>query len=64
MTNRVYLDVKYTGDTELGLNWAGTVEIENAYDWNGFAQRLGAQAPRWEVQDINYYRSPQIPWQD
>jgi hexosaminidase len=118
--NHVYLDMKYTEDTNLGLNWAGTVEVKDAYDWNpgaylegveetnvlgieaplwtetvetpddieymafprlpavaelawspeatrdweDFAKRLGAQAPRWKIQKINYYRSPQIPWQD
>ncbi|MFD9705243.1 beta-N-acetylhexosaminidase [Lentzea sp. NPDC059081] len=118
--NRIYLDMKYTEETELGLKWAGHVEVEASYDWNpgayldgvteedvlgveaplwtetvassadieylafprltaaaelgwspqsthdwpGFARRLGAQAKRWEVQGINYYRSPQVPWQD
>ncbi|HEX7303297.1 beta-N-acetylhexosaminidase [Lentzea sp.] len=118
--NRVYLDMKYTEDTELGLKWAGVVEVRDSYDWDpgsylegvpedrvlgveaplwtetaetpadleflafprlpaaaelgwsprathdwdDFARRLGAQARRWKVQGINYYRSPQVPWQD
>ena len=31
-------------------------------DWDTFKVRLGAQGPRWTVQGINYYRSPQVPW--
>ena len=31
-------------------------------DWTEFRQRLAAQGPRWDVQDINYYQSTQVPW--
>jgi hexosaminidase len=31
-------------------------------DWTAFSKRLGAQAPRWKVQGINYYPSTQVPW--
>jgi hexosaminidase len=31
--------------------------------WEDFRRRLGAQAPRWSVLGINFYRSPKIPWQ-
>lgn len=31
--SRVYLDMKYTNDTELGLTWMGTNELEHAADW-------------------------------
>ena len=30
--------------------------------WEDFRLRLAAQAPRWHVLGINYYRSGQIPW--
>ena len=33
-----------------------------ARSWDGFRERLGAQAPRWSAMGVNYYRSPQIPW--
>ena len=33
-----------------------------ARDWESFRVRLAAQAPRWQILGINYYRSPQIPW--
>jgi N-acetyl-beta-hexosaminidase len=35
---------------------------QSARDWDTFKVRLGAQGPRWTVQGINYYRSPQVPW--
>lgn len=116
--SKVYLDMKYTPATELGLNWAGHVEVRDAYewdpsafipgvgeaqvagleaplwtetvtnvtaahflafprlpaiaelgwspaashDWESFRLRLAAQAPRWNLLGINYYRSPQVPW--
>ena len=33
-----------------------------ARDWENFRVRLAAQAPRWRILGINYYRSPQVPW--
>ncbi|MBW3655623.1 MAG: beta-N-acetylhexosaminidase, partial [Gemmatimonadetes bacterium] len=52
---RIYLDMKYTPRTELGLNWAGHVEVRDAYDWNpaafiagvGEEQIAGLEAPLW-----------------
>jgi len=118
--NRIYLDMKYAPGVppNLGLTWAGTVEVMRSYDWNpgthltgvtdnniigveaplwtetilnisdaefmafprlaGVAEigwtpqsgrvwdeyrlRLAAQAERWDVLDLNYYPSPQVPW--
>ncbi|MFH8494351.1 beta-N-acetylhexosaminidase [Streptomyces coeruleorubidus] len=116
--DRVYLDMKYTKDTPLGLSWAGYVEVRRSYDWDpgaylpgvpagavrgveapmwsetlensehieymafprlpGVAElgwssaashdwerykvRLAAQAERWNVLGIEWYRSPQVPW--
>ena len=31
-------------------------------DWTEFRKRLATQGPRWDIQDINYYQSAQIPW--
>ncbi len=31
--SRVYLDMKYDASTELGLDWAGHIELRDAYDW-------------------------------
>jgi hexosaminidase len=40
------------------LGWSPT----STHDWTPFSRRLGAQGPRWTVQGINFYRSPQVPW--
>ncbi|WP_043109772.1 family 20 glycosylhydrolase [Paraoerskovia marina] len=32
--NHVYLDMKYTADYALGQDWAGLVELSDAYVWN------------------------------
>jgi hexosaminidase len=118
--NRVYLDMKYAPGVppDLGLSWAGFVEVRQSYDWNpgahltgvtdthvigveaplwsetvtnideaellayprmaGAAEigwtpqsgrvwekyrvRLAAQAERWDILDVDFYRSPQVPW--
>jgi len=117
--NKAYLDMKYDEHTVLGQDWAGLIEVKDAYgwnpgaylknvpesairgveaplwtetitnsadieqmafprlpaiaelgwspqsthDWNNFANRLAAQAPRWQAAGLNYYPSPQVPWQ-
>jgi hexosaminidase len=30
--------------------------------WDEYRLRLAAQGPRWEAQDVNFYRSPRVPW--
>ena len=35
---------------------------QSTHNWDTFKVRLGAQGPRWTVQGINFYRSPQVPW--
>jgi hexosaminidase len=118
--NRIYLDMKYAPGVppNLGLSWAGFVEVQRAYDWNpgahltgvtdanilgveaalwsetvtniddaemlafprmaGAAEigwtpqagrswddyrvRLAAQAERWDILGVDFYRSPQVPW--
>jgi len=52
---RLYYDMKYTPDTELGLRWAGYIDLRKAYDWDplrdlkGFAPSriIGLEAPMW-----------------
>jgi hexosaminidase len=117
--DRVYLDMKYTAATPIGLRWAAIIDVRATYDWEpathmdgvgesdllgieaplwtetaaemrdveylafprlaavaevawtrrdrrswpDFAVRLGAQSRRWSALGINFYRSPQIPWQ-
>jgi hexosaminidase len=116
--HKAYLDMKYTPSTVLGQDWAGLIEVSDAYgwdpgsflkgvdessingveaplwtetirstadieymafprlaaiaelgwspaathDWSAFRLRLGAQGPRWNVMDLRFYRSPQVPW--
>jgi hexosaminidase len=31
--------------------------------WDEYKHRLGAQGPRWDAQSVNYYRAPEVPWQ-
>ncbi|MEV0460923.1 family 20 glycosylhydrolase [Catellatospora methionotrophica] len=35
---------------------------QSARNWDTFKVRLGAQGPRWTLQNINFYRSTQVPW--
>lgn len=53
--SRTYLDMKYTDATELGLKWAGLIEVRDAYDWDPAtfmkgvteANIAGIEAPTW-----------------
>ena len=53
--SRTYLDQKYNPSTELGLNWAGYIEVEQSYAWDPATQLdgvsegqiLGVEAPLW-----------------
>jgi len=52
---RTYLDMKYTPGSALGLSWAGTTDVRQAYDWDpatvveGVSVRdlLGIEAALW-----------------
>ncbi|MCX4908490.1 beta-N-acetylhexosaminidase [Streptomyces sp. NBC_00878] len=72
--DRVYLDMKYTADTPLGLDWAGLVEVKRSYDWDpgnylagvpGSAVR-GVEAPLWTETlstsaNLDYMAFPRLP---
>jgi len=71
---KVYLDMKYTPATELGLNWAAHIELRDAYDWDpatymkGVAERdiLGVEAPLWSetirnVAAAQFLAMPRLP---
>ncbi|WP_235023847.1 beta-N-acetylhexosaminidase [Streptomyces sp. WAC05374] len=53
--DRLYLDMKYTKDTPIGLSWAGYVEVRRSYDWDPGAYLpgvpdsavAGVEAPLW-----------------
>ncbi|WP_277744870.1 beta-N-acetylhexosaminidase [Streptomyces sp. LX-29] len=72
--NRAYLDMKYTKDTPLGLDWAGYVEVRQSYDWDPgrYLQDvppsavLGVEAPLWSEtistsDHIEYLAFPRLP---
>jgi hexosaminidase len=69
-----YLDLKYDRNTRLGLEWAGHVEVRDAYDWDpstvldGVADGdvLGVEAPLWSetlrgIADVEHMTFPRLP---
>jgi len=71
---KVYLDMKYTPETTLGLHWAAYVEVRDAYDWDpatlmkGVAEQdiLGVEAPFWSetlrnIGALEYLALPRLP---
>jgi hexosaminidase len=71
---KMYLDMKYHPGTELGLRWAGYVELRTSYDWDpatylpGLTEDavVGVEAPLWSetVQNISaamYLVMPRLP---
>jgi len=71
---KVYLDMKYTPGTELGLKWAAYVEVRDSYDWDpatymaGVTESniVGVEAALWSetVRNITaaeYLLMPRLP---
>jgi hexosaminidase len=74
--DRTYLDMKYAADSPLGLDWAGLVDVDRAYDWDpadrlpGVREEalLGVEAALWsetlrslaDVQTMTFPRLPAI----
>jgi hexosaminidase len=54
-SNHAYLDMKYNAQTPLGQDWAGLVEVKDAYNWDpatlvdgvGESSVAGVEAPLW-----------------
>lgn len=72
--SRTYLDLKYDEDTELGLTWAGLVEVRDAWDWDpatfvpGLAADaiIGVEAPIFtetmeSIEDVESMAFPRLP---
>ncbi|MCF3965126.1 beta-N-acetylhexosaminidase [Streptomyces fuscigenes] len=74
--DRSYLDMKYTDDTVLGQDWAGTVEVDRSYGWDPgtylagagvpASAVLGVEAPLWsetltDNADIEAMAFPRLP---
>ena len=71
---RVYLDMKYTPATELGLKGAGYIEVRDAYDWDpatymigvNEASMVGVEAALWSetirnITAAEYLVMPRLP---
>jgi hexosaminidase len=71
---KVYLDMKYTPGTELGLKWAAYVEVRDSYDWDPATYMagvtdsniVGVEAALWSetVRNITaaeYLLMPRLP---
>ena len=71
--DKIYLDMKYDAATALGLNWAGYVNVQTAYDWDPVtmtgdasdAAILGIEAPLWSetldhIRDVEYLAFPRL----
>ncbi|MEU3273602.1 beta-N-acetylhexosaminidase [Saccharomonospora sp. NPDC006951] len=72
--NKSYLDMKYDANTRLGLQWAGFIEVKDAYEWDpgnhvtGVPERavFGVEAPLWSetlrtLDDIEFMAFPRLP---
>jgi hexosaminidase len=71
---RAYLDMKYNPSTTLGQNWAGYIEVQDAYEWDpateiaGVTENdvLGLEALLWtetleSITDIEEMAFPRLP---
>lgn len=72
--SRTYFDMKYDDRTELGLKWAGLIEVRTAYDWDPAAYMkgvpeaaiAGVEAPIWSetvrnITAVEYLAVPRVP---
>jgi hexosaminidase len=71
--SKAYLDMKYNESTELGLDWAGLIEVSTAYNWDpatvvygvNESDIVGVEAPLWSetletIDDIEYMTFPRL----
>lgn len=71
--NKLYLDMKYSEATPIGLDWAGRIEVRDSYDWDpaamvsGLAASaiLGVEGPLWTETvarraDLDYLMFPRL----
>ena len=72
--SRTYLDMKYDAATPLGQDWAGIVNVQDAYTWDPATQVdgvsegdiLGVEAALWSetietIDDIEFMTFPRLP---
>ena len=70
IANKAYLDMKYNKETPYGLDWAGYIPIDIAYNWDltDYAPKdliLGIEAPLWTetistVEEMEYMIYPRL----
>ena len=71
---RAYLDMKYADNSPLGLQWAGLVEVRDAYDWDPLSEYpalaegdlAGVEACLWSetlrsLADAEFLAFPRLP---
>ncbi|HEX4565391.1 MAG TPA: beta-N-acetylhexosaminidase [Vicinamibacterales bacterium] len=71
--NRAYLDMKYDANTMLGLNWAGLIPVQTAYDWDPAtlvpeapaSVIIGVEAPLWSetvatMREVEFLLMPRL----
>jgi hexosaminidase len=71
--SKTYLDMKYDTSTLLGQDWAGLIEVQDAYNWDPTTQAtsvpenkiLGVEAPLWtetmdSIADVEYMAFPRL----
>jgi hexosaminidase len=72
-SNKAYLDMKYTAASELGLDWAGLIEVKDSYDWDpalylpGVTEEhiVGLEPPIWgetvrNITAVEYLAMPRL----
>jgi hexosaminidase len=71
--HKVYLDMRYDTETVLGQDWAGRIEVRDAYDWNPVelagvpeSSIVGVEAPIWSetletMADVEFMAFPRLP---
>lgn len=72
--NHAYLDMKYAPDTPIGHDWAGLIDVRQAYDWDPATQVadvpaaavLGVEAPLWtesvtSLAEVEFMLLPRLP---
>jgi hexosaminidase len=72
--DRTYLDMKYTPDSPLGLDWAGLIDVERAYGWDPATRLpgvdeealLGVESALWSetlrnLDDVMTMTFPRLP---
>jgi hexosaminidase len=72
--SKSYLDMKYDSGTKLGLDWAGTFDVKDAWDWDpatlvdgvGADSIEGVEAPLWTetldtIDELESMAFPRLP---